>query len=46
MCRVPRRDSREFAHQIRFLGDQRRAAEDRDGILAVLRLNLAQGGAR
>ena len=36
------RDARKFPHQVRFLGNQRRAAEYGDGILAVLRLNFPQ----
>ena len=35
-------DARELAHQVRLLGGERRAAVDRDGILAVLLLELAQ----
>ena len=41
---VPRAQShtRELAQQIRLLGNQRSAAENRDGVLAILGLNLAQ----
>ena len=40
------RDAREFAEQVGLLGGQRRAAVDRDGILAVFLLDFAQAPRR